>query len=68
MTHRFLFIHLFDLFLPSLPFYGWHGTLEVCLHQDEEDRGHEVVEDQLRAQRQALRDGLRLQWVRVYTV
>ena len=64
----FLFIHLFYLSLPFLPFYGWHGTLEVCLHQDEEDRGHEVVEDQVGAQRQALRYGLRLQWIRVHTV
>ena len=66
--NTFLFIHLFDLFSLFSSFYGWHGALEVCLHQDEEDRDHEVVEDQLGAQRQALRDGLRLQWIRVYTV
>ena len=60
-----IFLIFFSLFSS---FYGWHGTLEVCLHQDEEDRDHEVVEDQLGAQRQALRYGLRLQWIRVYTV
>ena len=60
---------IFFIFFSLLsPFYGWHNTLEVCLHQDEKDRDHEVVEDQVGAQRQALRDGLRLQWIRVYTV
>ena len=60
---------IFSIFFSLLSsFYGWHGTLKVCLHQDEEDRDHEVVEDQLGTQWQALRDGLRLQWIRVYTV